>query len=741
ATVDRSGRLQPLGATGELAILGAGVGRGYVGREDLTAKSFIQLLGLPAYRSGDLCRIREDGQIEYRGRMDDQVKLRGLRVELGEIENVLNSYPGVRQSVVIVAHGETDYLAAYFTADAPVDLSALKAYMAEYLTAYMVPQALMQLDEMPLTANGKADKRALPAIEIAAEEIVEAQNDAQAQILELARKVIGSDALGITSDLFAAGLSSIGCIRLCALIADATGKTLKVADMFDLRTVEAVEAELSQAAASVSYDLREEYPLSQTQQGIFFECLTHPGTTIYNIPELYRLGDEVDMEQLRAALQKALCVHPYLFATIRRDEAGNACAVRNEPHAPEIIIADALPAADELVRPFDLESGEPLFRVELFNTDGGKYLFLDTHHIVSDGESLDVLLGDVNAAYAGGEIEAETYTGFEFALDEERARASERLEAAKAFYEGIFAGCGGDTLPVADGTQTDEGNAYAHLSADGLATTVRAFCEERGLSTNAFFTTAFGLALQSFCFAEEPAVFATIYNGRSDPRIARSVAMFVKTLPVLMGSDPAKPPAQAIGECQSYLLDAMANDLYSFAEISRAYGIAGDLLFAYQGDMADSADAMICGYESASLDLELSQAKSGMDIDLFLDGAKVLVECSYNPSRYSAYTVEALLHTMLVVCQELTVRETLGELRLITAEDEASIRALHDTDWPVDERPAYRLLQDWAEVRPQTKALVACDRALTYGELNAEANAVGRSLAEAGAGVDSMVAV
>ena len=110
--------------------MGECVGRGYVGREDLNEKNFINLLGLRAYRSGDLVRIRPDGDVEFHGRIDNQVKLRGLRVELGEIESVLGNYPGVRSCIVIVAKGETDYLAAYFTADEKVDIKALKAHLS-----------------------------------------------------------------------------------------------------------------------------------------------------------------------------------------------------------------------------------------------------------------------------------------------------------------------------------------------------------------------------------------------------------------------------------------------------------------------------------------------------------------------------------------------------------------------------------------------------------------------------------
>ncbi|MBQ3463814.1 MAG: amino acid adenylation domain-containing protein, partial [Clostridia bacterium] len=200
ATIDRDKKLQPMGALGEMVIMGDGVGRGYVGREDLTKESFIKLLGKNAYRSGDLVRIREDGNIEFHGRIDNQVKLRGLRVELGEIESVINSYEGIRSSIVIVAHGETDYLAAYFTANREIDINSLKEHLSAYLTAYMVPQAFMQLDEMPLTANGKIDKKVLPVIEIAEEEIVPAENEMQDKILGIAKEVTGADRIGITTD-------------------------------------------------------------------------------------------------------------------------------------------------------------------------------------------------------------------------------------------------------------------------------------------------------------------------------------------------------------------------------------------------------------------------------------------------------------------------------------------------------------------------------------------------------------
>ncbi|MCR4762043.1 MAG: amino acid adenylation domain-containing protein [Lachnospiraceae bacterium] len=739
ATVDEEGRLQEPGALGELVIMGAGVGRGYVGREDLNKKNFITLLGLPAYRSGDLVRIREDGEIEFHGRIDNQVKLRGLRVELGEIESVLGNYPGVRSCIVIVAKGETDYLAAYFTADVKVDIKSLKSYLSSYLTAYMVPQAFLQLDEMPMNLSGKIDKKALPEAVMMEEEIVPPENETQEKILEAVKEVIGDVPVGITSDLFAYGLSSVGCIRLCALLSGQFEKNIKVSDIFDHASVQAIEKHLKESEGTRDYSLREEYPLSMTQAGIYIECMRYPGSTTYNLPELYKLGAGVDPSKLATAVNKAVAAHPYLFMEPVKDKDGSVHAKRRDDLAFEtqIIRRDTLPAGEELVRPFALEGGEILFRAEIYETGDGSYFFLDTHHIVSDGGSLDILKRDIDRAYDGEEVEVEKFTGYEFALDEKAARESDRLQKAKAWYDGIFDGCGGETLPVRDGRK-EEHIAYGRIDGETDADRIRAFCEEKSLSINAFFVTAFGLALKAYT-ASENAIFTTIYNGRSDSRLSDSVSMLVKTLPVCLACDPSKTVSESIEECQRFLLCAMTNDIYSFAEIRNAYDIKADIMFVYQGEYEHGARL---GGEFASLEtLRASKAMSDISVEASLDGSKVVYELEYDPSVYSEYTISGLARMMDIITGEFLTRVRLGEVRLTTGADEEKILHLHDSAFPVKERPAYRLLQDAAEKNPERKALVATDRTLTYKELNEEANALGAVLRRRGAKEERIVAV
>jgi thioester reductase-like protein len=214
--------------------------------------------------------------------MDDQVKLRGLRIELGEIESVLNSFPGVRTSVVVVAHGETDYLAAYFTADEPVDINALKAHLGEYLTAYMVPQAIMQLDEMPLTANGKVNKKALPSVEEshATRVVKEPVTELQQQLLDIYKKALGIDQIGVDDSFFEVGGTSLTAAKVM-MAAMVQGLPIVYQDLFDCPTVEGLEQVVLRKQTSDSAA-----PTADQAQAVPAEGLAdQPASLAHNTPE------------------------------------------------------------------------------------------------------------------------------------------------------------------------------------------------------------------------------------------------------------------------------------------------------------------------------------------------------------------------------------------------------------------------------------------------------------------------
>ena len=275
--LDKHAHILPINAIGDLTIAGESVGLGYLAMEEKTKESFIEVNGLKAYRSGDMARINNEGNIEFFGRLDNQVKLRGLRVELDEIERVLNSYPGVTRSIILVKSSavEGDYLAAYFTATSSVDKDELLTHMAKYLTPYMVPKVVMQLDKFPLTPNGKIDKKSLPEIEVVSEqkEVKAASNELEEKLLSLFKKALGKDNIGVDDDFFELGGTSLSVSKV-AMLALNMGLPIAYGDVFEYSTVLELEEHInslsSESGASISEE-QDEVELSSLAHNVVNE--------------------------------------------------------------------------------------------------------------------------------------------------------------------------------------------------------------------------------------------------------------------------------------------------------------------------------------------------------------------------------------------------------------------------------------------------------------------------------------
>jgi amino acid adenylation domain-containing protein/thioester reductase-like protein len=259
--LDKAGHVLPTNAIGDLTIAGDSVGLGYYGLPEKTKESFIEVFGDRAYRTGDLARLNNDGNIEFFGRLDNQVKLRGLRVELDEIEKVLNSYPNISSSVILVKTNPTDgdYLAAYFVASKQIDKDDLTAHMSKSLTPYMIPKVMMQLDKIPLTPNGKVDKKALPEPEIKADkkEVKEASNELEKQLLEIFKKALGVDSVGVDDDFFEMGGTSLSVSKVAMLALNAN-LPIAYGDVFDYSTVLELEKHINEINGEVASTSKQE---------------------------------------------------------------------------------------------------------------------------------------------------------------------------------------------------------------------------------------------------------------------------------------------------------------------------------------------------------------------------------------------------------------------------------------------------------------------------------------------------
>ncbi|MGE8151751.1 non-ribosomal peptide synthetase [Pseudomonas vancouverensis] len=542
----------PAGVPGELCIGGIGLARGYLGRPALTAERFVvDPLGEPGarlYRSGDRARWTADGVIEYLGRLDQQVKLRGFRVEPQEIEARLLACEGVAQAVVLVrVTAAGAQLIGYFTAAETEESEAaqsarLLVTLAAELPDYMVPAQLIRLDAMPLSPSGKLDRRALPEPQWLVREHVQPVSALEQQIAAIWREVLGLAQVGLRDDFFALGGHSLLATQIISRTRQACDVELPLRTLFEhselgdfAEQVELIQTSgrTNQMPAIDSVDRRQAVPLSYSQQRMWFLWQMEPDSPAYNVGGMARLRGVLDVARFEAALQALIMRHETLRTTfpsidgVARQQVHGETRVRmawqdftaldvdsRQQHVQQL-------ADDEAHRPFDLETG-PLLRACLVKTaEQEHYLVLTLHHIVTEGWAMDIFARELSALYEAFIDDRESplaplpvqYLDYsvwqrQWLESGERQRQLDYWTAQLGHEHPLLELPADRPRPP---VQSHRGELYRFDLSDELAARVRAFNAQHGLTL----------------FMTMTATLATLlyrYSGQTDLRIGAPVA-------------------------------------------------------------------------------------------------------------------------------------------------------------------------------------------------------------------------
>ncbi|MEG4028409.1 MULTISPECIES: amino acid adenylation domain-containing protein [unclassified Microcoleus] len=440
----------PVGVFGELHIGGAGLSRGYLNRPELTAEKFIPnpfaedgihasfilhpssfILSERLYKTGDLARYLPDGNIEFMGRSDHQVKVRGFRIELGEIEAVLSQYPAVREAIALVREDNPgdQRLVAYIVANSELKtqdselINDLRCYLKQKLPQYMMPSAFVLLEAMPLTPNGKIDRRSLRAPDTNTAEFesnfADPRTPDEQLIAEIWAEVLGLERVGIHDNFFELGGHSLLATQAISRLREAFQVEVPLRSLFESPTVATVteslwqyRAEQKLKAPPIKRASRQgELPLSFAQQRLWFLDQLQPGNPAYNIPAAVRLKGALNVAVIEQTFQEIIKRHEALRTTFKSVEGRPAQVIISSFNftLPIVNLRDLSQAereaeamrlvAEEARQPFDLTKW-PLLRVTLLHLDETEYLLLLTvHHIVADGWSMGVLVREVAALY------------------------------------------------------------------------------------------------------------------------------------------------------------------------------------------------------------------------------------------------------------------------------------------------------------------------------------------------------
>ncbi|POX64497.1 hypothetical protein C3492_05545 [Streptomyces sp. Ru62] len=779
----------PVGVAGELYVAGAGVGRGYVGDPARTAVTFVPDPYSPdpggrMYRTGDQVRRRADGQLEFLGRRDFQVKIRGHRVELGEIEAVLRGAPGVTGAIVVARKDQAGraQLCGYVTGAA--DAAAVRAHAAGHLPGYMVPAAVLVLGAFPLTPHGKIDRRALPEPELGTDGASRpARTAAEEMLCGLFAEVLKVPQVGVDDGFFDLGGHSLLATRLTSRVRSVFGVELPVREVFEAPTPAALAPRLDTSSAArpeLSRRTRPDaVPLSYAQQRLWFLHRMEGPTATYNMPVVMRLTGDLDTAALEASLRDLMARHESL-RTVFPEEAG-------VPRQKVLEVEQAWPGLEIVPVPeagvgaaveatarygFDLSREAPLRATLLEVSARERTLVLLLHHIASDGWSLSPLARDLAQAYearaqgrapdwSGLPVQYADYALWQREILGEPDDPDSVLARQVAYWRQELAGAPEELVLPYDrprpAVASHEGGFVTFTLGAELHEGMLRIAREHDVTL--FMVLQAGLAaLLSRLGAGEDVPIGFGAAGRLDEALDDLVGFFVNTL-VLRADLTGNPTvAELLARVRRTSLAAYAHQDVPFEHLVSALAPARSAsrhpLYQVALVLQNNQHAE---FELHGLEAGLEWARKGTSqIDLLFSlserehadrsvaGLHGFVE--YATDLFDRSTVERMVGRLLRVLEQM-VADTgarVGRLEVLDADERrALLSARGETTVSGPGAPGTfpALFEAHVVAAPHAPAVVHGERILTYAELDARANRLARHLAGTGVGPEDVVAV
>ncbi|MET8747186.1 amino acid adenylation domain-containing protein [Streptomyces sp. NPDC004728] len=789
--VDRHSRPVPVGVPGEMWISCPGLARGYLGRPELTAEKFtvVTLDGTPrrVYRTGDLAKWHPDGHLEFIGRGDNQIKLRGYRIEPGEIEAALLTHPSVTLATVLLREDipGDPRLVAYVVADPPVETSALRAHLRRELPDYMIPAAFVPLDRIPLTPNGKTDRRALPAPASDRSELSAAytapRTGTERTVAEVWAEVLGVDTVGVDDDFFALGGHSLLATRVVSRLRRRLGVDVPVRTLFSAPTpalLAAAVADLDDVGISRIPAVPRDgapLPLSFAQQRLWFLDQLEPDRAEYLLPFAFRVHGLVDVDALNSAFTALVARHEVLRTRFGTDEAGSPVQSISPEGPVTVLIRDLRAVADaqarddactavvteDALRPVDL-STVPMLRAVLVRlADEEAVLAITVHHIAFDGWSVGVLVRELSALYAAalekGPVPAPLPVQYaDYALWQRGWLTGEPLERQLSYWRACLADLEPLELPTdhaRPAQRTGKGEVVRFSVPADVAARARAVAADGGASLFMTLLSVFQLLLARYSGQRDVAV-GTPIAGRNRAETEDLIGFFVNTLVLRtdLSGDPAftellarvKDTALGAYDHQDLPFERLVEELAPDRDLSR--NPLFQTLFALQNTPgADAwslpgltAEPMESPVRDAKFDLSMYLAEAA---DGTLDGAVV-----YAGDLFTEATARRLVDhfTNLLDAATARPRSALSELEMLGTDERRRIV----TGWNATSAPVpvaatlHQLFEARAALTPDAVAVVCGTEELTYRELDERANQLAHRLrAEPGIGPDVPVGV
>lgn len=783
------GGLCPVNVAGDLVIGGTQLAMGYHNKPKQTAEAFISN-HLPntsddrLYRTGDLARLLPNGQIEYLGRKDNQVKVRGFRIELGEIEEVISRYEGVDQAIV-VAYEQADgnnALCGYYTKAKEVNVSQLKRYLSTQLPYYMVPPCLQEIKGLPLLPNGKIDRQSLSHLakedgNISESEYVAPRNEIEEKLVMIWENVLHHENISVLDHFFDLGGHSLIAIQILNRIRKEWEIEIDLKDLFMYPRLEELAEQVGRLLEEQSSRGRmvieaspkqKHYTLSRAQRRLWFMHQLNPHSPIYNVPQEIIITQTLDVSVFKEALLYLVMRHDVL-RTIFVEIQGEPRQVIQSTSSIDLFYKDLTAKGEEEQtqfirnmirlsedRPFNLEKG-PLLRPLLYKLAEDKYHFyLNMHHIITDGWSVEILLREWITVYQAL-IEGEApnlaplplqYADYAEWQEQELARGRwdeegeywlQKLAKPLPYLEFIY----DYPRPEVPSYQGDA--VWLRISRD-VTKHLKERAASEGMSMYMLLLTGYILFLHQQTHSED-IIVGTPVAGRATEELESIVGFFVNNLAIRTQLHDIQTVDQLMKEVKKQCMDAYAHQMYPFDLLIEKVNPERDsnrspifsTMFTYQPSIVDTSAFNFEPYHN----MEHRVSKFDLIANMTEVEEELLLRIEYNTDLFKKETIKHFASRMEHVLKALvdTPNEPIHKLDLLTDEDHEIYKELNDTYVLHKEGTIHALFEEQVTKNPQLPAVSCGEETWTYHELNTRANQIAHLLHQRGVTRNSRVAI
>lgn len=746
-----------VGIPGELCVVGEGLGRGYLKREELTKERFVKapFSEERMYRSGDLAKWLPDGNIEYMGRIDKQVKIRGFRIELGEIENAIRRIENIQNVAVIVREDASKEKAihAYVVSEESLSISKIKKELRVHLPEYMVPTYIMQIDQIPLTSNGKLNQHMLPEITaVSEEEYIAPRNSYESVLVDIYKDILNVSKVSALDDFFALGGHSLSVTKVVNQVEERLGVRIKIKDVFEYPIVEELakrikEHEQKQEIAQIpQVEKAEYYPITPTQKKFFYYQQLNETETTYNMPAVIQLEQPISKERLTEIFQE-LCEKNEILRTSFKLVGEEPVQIVHETVTPdiqfttEVLVSEDKKQVSKFVRPFQLEKA-PIMRV----VSNGTQILFDMHHIIADGASVNLLVQQFMALYQGQEIQASKVAFKDYC----HWLLSKDFSAQKEYWmEQLDADLPVIDLPLDFARPITEDSQGAHVTSvfsKELVDKVQELANELHATAYMILLSSLMILLSKYSRQEDIVVGSPI-AGRVMQGTEDIMGPLLHTLPLRGKPEGKKTVREFLHEMKEITLGAYEHQEYPTEALmedfkihyDRSRNAFYDIMFVLQ-----DPDAEIHNVAGMTVQpVELSNSKLDITVHCEEVEESYHVFFEYKTKLFRQETIQQMMEQYQFVIEQVleNQEQRISDIKSATATEVEMI--LHDfncLDVPYDKKLTIAdRFEQMVEMYPDNIAVIDDKQQWTYSKLNDMANRLANKLIELGVGVEDKV--